>query len=617
MKKIIPWAFVSFVLSLASSAVFGRSLWCDEILRINGQHYTISQLFAFKHLHDFCTQTPTGYLFMRPFQLLLGYEFGGCLVSALAAFVITGSVLWLLRRFNHGKFGSLSAALVATNPLLIFYGSELAFYEMWAAAFAVAFVLLFEIDDQVDFKSACWRRLGFVVAGSLFVTFHFAGMFVWVGLAGFAVIDRWFRKGFQSAFFRGVLFGVPMLVNLPMYLGAEGKAIHLGSQHVVWKGLSSLPGQLLEYVMNLFPEFTGAWVLGVLIFLVGLVLLFTSRETRQVAVFAIGGILSVLFFLAYSGLHEYIPMVSRYWLFALTPTLFVMAFAIERIFERIRAAAIAVALLVVVSNLMCDYLLLVAEGRTAPYRKMIETVDGREVSGRCVVFVNHYETRFFGGYYHFKEGINLCYPSYWEQGETARLGGLRQIHALSPLSPLYTCLGDQREMARQAGWTTKNEVRAHRSALAPLLAALRLVDKSAADDDSGVVLLFPLESELVAEAEKTGKPVFAPGREWTLRQMPPKDQKLPFTPFLMLSAKRQGVLRVYIPKNFTADRFTLSGMVGSSKPGSATFGGKVVSFGTNMTRVTVPVESVRKGEWNEIPVKAGESFAAFMMPAVN
>ena len=618
MKNIL-WPALTFVLSILSSSIFGRSLWCDEILRVFGQrNYSIPDLFAYKHLHDFCTQTPTGYLFMRPFQKLLGYEFGGDLVAALSAVVITICVLWLLRRFNNGKpVGYLTSAIVASNPLLIFFGSELSFYCMYAAAFAAAFALLFAMDDATTFASMCRRRIGFLAAGSLFVTFHFAGMFVWAGLALVVVLDRWAKRGFQDAFFRGILMGVPMLINLPMYLGAEGKAIHLGSQHVLWSRAAGLPAQLCQYVAELLPTLTGAWVLGVAVFVFGLVLLFREKATRQIALFSAGGTFAIFIFLAYSGLHDYIPIVPRYWLYALTPVLFVVGFAVEWLVTHIRMAGLIIAGIFVVLNALNDYVYVIADGRFIPYRKMVRIVNENNAPGNAVIFANHYDIRFFGNYYTFKEGITTIFPSYWEQGDEARSLGLKAINTLSPLSPLYITGESFLQLAQKSGWTTQNQIHHRRTVLMPILTALHLMPQSENNPNAGETLLIPQIDELVAHAEETGKPVFVPGKEWTLRQMPPQEQTKPFTPFLMLPAKAEGVLRVYVPKNFAADKLTLSGMVGSTKPGVATFGGRSVAYGKGMARAVMPISPVKKGEWNEIPVKAGETFAAFMLPAIN
>ena len=617
MRKEIFWSAVTFVLSLAASAVGGRALWCDEILRINGQHYTVAQLLAFKHLHDFCTQTPTGYLFMRPFQLLFGYEFGGCLVSALAAATITFCVLLLVRRLGDGKACSVPvAAVVASNPLLVYYGSELAFYEMWAAAFAAAFALLFAIDDERPFGPWLRRRIGFVVAGSLFVTFHFAGMFVWAGLAFVAVLDRWIRKGFQDAFFRGLLFAVPMAVNLPMYLGAEGKAIHLGSQKVIWAKLSVLPGQVAGYLTGLFPSFTGAWLLGVAVFAVGLCGLFARRETRQAAVFILGGILSIVLFLGYSGLHDYIPQVCRYWIYALTPALLSVGLGLGRIMAWRGAAGAALAVLMLVSNLVADTALLLAEGRNSPYAKFVAAVAAHGVPAKSVAYVNHYESRFFGGYYALPDGGSPLFPSYWEQGEQVRIAGMRQIRNLSPLTPVYVPSPDDVRVASAAGYTTTNAVEETRTPFAELSAWLRIFPEPSMGGSSKTRLLLPLESEVIAEAEKSGHPVFAPGTGWQIRQMPPQGKNRPTTPFLMLMPRTKGTLRVYVPASAKAGKRALRGLVGSDRSGRADFGGKSVSLAKQMSAVALDIPEGRKGGWTEIPVAAGDAFVAFAMPSV-
>lgn len=586
MKKHLPlwiWSPVSFALSLLSSSTGGRALWCDEILRINGQHYTVAQLFAFKHLHDFCTQTPTGYLFMRPFQLLFGYELGGNLVAALSAAVVTACVLIAVRRLNDGRYcGPFACAVVALNPLLIYYGSELSFYGMFAAAFAAAFAMLFTLDDETDFRGCVLRYAGFIVAGSLFITFHFAGMFVWAGFAAAVVIERWCRKGFRSAFNRGLVMFVPMMVNIPMYLGAEGKAIHLGTQKVDWGKLSVLPGQLWHYVYSLFPSFTGGWIVGVIVFAAGLYFLFRRKETVSAAVFAASAILSVLFFLSYSGLHDYVPPVARYWVYALAPALFVTAYAVDGITIRRKWIGIALALVVLAADIIADSVLFFAEGRNCPYAKFQSAVPP---DAPAVVYVNHYETRFFGRYYALPNNMQPVFPSYWEQGENARTEGLRQLHRIAPLCPVYIQDDSQERMARSAGWTPGNRVDATMPVLFPLAKALRLNPEPANATCPAHRMFVPDEAELVSSAESNSEPFFLPGTGWRLASIPPKKNDLPFTPALVLSAGQKADLKVYIPKSFSKDNLVLNGYLGrgnsAAKPFSSTL--DVSKKGTHAT----------------------------------
>ena len=66
----VGFALITLLLCVQSSGIAGRALWCDEILRINGQGMSVAQLMRFEHLKTFCTQTTAAYLFMRPWQLL-------------------------------------------------------------------------------------------------------------------------------------------------------------------------------------------------------------------------------------------------------------------------------------------------------------------------------------------------------------------------------------------------------------------------------------------------------------------------------------------------------------------------------------------------------------------
>lgn len=594
------WPVVSFLLSLFSSSTGGRALWCDEILRINGQHYTVEQLFAFKHLHDFCTQTPTGYLFMRPFQLLLGYEFGGNLVAALSAATITACVIIALRRFTDGgRVNQLACAVIALNPLLLYYGSELSFYGMFAAAFAVAFVFALALDDETDFRGQTIRVVGLAVSGALFITFHFAGMFVWSGFAAAVVIDRLCRKGFRSAFNRALLMFVPMAVNIPMYLGAEGKAVHLGTQQVSWAKLPGLPWQLWHYLYSLFPSFTGGWVVGVALFAFGVYVLFRKSDTRRAVILSLTSIVSILFFLAYSGLHDYVPPVARYWVYALAPALLVTAVAVDRLCSRKRCLGIAVAAVVVAADLVADSVLFFAGGRNCPYGEFLRAVPDNAPG---VVYVNHYETRFFGRYYPLPNGMSPTFPAYWEQGEKARLQGLKMINAIAPTCPVYIQDDSQERMAREAGWTDGARIDAKMPFAFPLAKALHLNPEPANATAPSHRMFVPREVDLVAAADSGSKPLFLPGDGWRLASIPPKKADQPFTPVLMLAAGKSAELKVYVPKSFAGDSVTLSGFLGRGKSAA--------------TRYSVKLDVARKGDYVFAQIDGDKDGCYFLYPEV-
>ena len=600
MKKHLPlwiWSSVSFVVSLLSSSTGGRALWCDEILRINGQHYTLEQLFAFKHLHDFCTQTPTGYLFLRPFQLLLGYEFGGNLVASASAAIITACVLLTVRRFNDGRYCRWPvAAVVALNPLLIYYGSELSFYGMFAAAFAVAFALVFTLDDETGFRGQLVRYIGFAVAGALFITFHFAGMFVWAGFAAAVTIDRWMRGGFKAAFNRGLLLFIPMAVNIPMYLGAEGKAIHLGTQKVDWGKLATLPGALWHYLYSLFPSFTGGSIVGVAVFAIGVYFLLLRDATRRAASYALSATLAILFFLGYSGLHDYVPPVARYWVYALTPVLFIVAMALEGLAVKRRVVAFAFAGVILAANLVADSVMFFAEGRNYPYARFQAAVPS-EVP--AVVYVNHYETRFFGGYYALLEGVGKAIPSYWEQGEKVRAEGLKLLNRLSPLSPVYIQDDAQEKMSIAAGWTPGKRVDATMPPTFPLAKKLNLNPEPANAAASTLRLFVPTVEELIAESEAKGEARFLPGKGWRLLQSPPKKADQPFTPFLYLAPGAKAELKVYVPKALRGKDLTLHGFFARGKAAAQPFARKLQTSNSELQTssgfVTIPFDGALDG----------------------
>lgn len=610
------WPLIAFGCSMAASSVGGRSLWIDEIMRILCQQkYTISQLLDCKNLSDFDSQSPIGYILWRPVQSLLGIEFGGAILSALAAALMVWAILAAARKLKGSELSPWLCACVTFNPILIYYGGELWFYMPWGAALALACLSLQEMTDRSGIRQVKYC-ICVLVFGYLFVALHFAGIFIWFGTAVVFCLLIWVRKGFKKAFRYGILTAIPALVNLPLYLKAQFAAKHLDSAGINWSRLDGLADFIANYFIQIFPSFTGAWWLGSIALLLGVWAL-CRRQKKAEAVFLIGITLSAFPYLVYTYLRGYAFVVGRFWIFALFPVQILVIFGLDLLASRFRCGVIA-SMIVLSANFIGAAAVMSLHGRSEQTKWLIEMVE-RHSEVNSMLFINHYNTRQFNVWYKFKTGHELIFPAYWEQGEQARKLGTKQLITLSPLSAIYVGSPDERDIIKEAGCVSNNIFLESKGRMQRLAETLCLMPGRSTplveQPYKGVIL--PQIDELVAHAEKTGKPVFVPGKEWTLRQMPPQEQTKPFTPFLMLPAKAEGVLRVYVPKNFAADKLTLSGMVGSTKPGAATFGGRSVAYGKGMARAVMPISPVKKGEWNEIPVKAGETFAAFMLPAIN
>lgn len=600
-KTLFSWPILSALFATLASGICGRALWCDEILRINGQHYTIDQLFAFKHLHDFCTQTPTGYLFMRPFQLLFGYETGGYVVTVLSAAIITAATLAIVRKLNGGREPHWSvAALVASNPLLCYYGSELSFYPMWSAAFAAALALW--INDR--------NKAGFAAAAALFVTFHFAGIFIWLGVAAVLFLLELRRRSIRESIRLGTLLAVPAAVNLPMYIGAQDKAVHLGTQITNWNKITGLPSELFAYIRELLPSLTGGWILGVLVFAIGATVLLKNRETRKHALLLSASVFAIVLFLSYSALHEYVPHVTRYWIYALAPTLAITAIGLESIRRKKPRLGSAIALVLLAANAIGLSALVTAQGRTSPYRSFIRALENRE-GHEAVVYPNHYESRFFGGYYQLPKDDYKLIPAYWEQGHDVRVAGLSAIHRIAPLSPAYCTGEDQLAETAAAGWNTNLVCSAKRNWITHLSKTLSVYPEPSTVACDPAILITPDESSFIADAEKAAQVALLPDKNFTIRQMPPQRNNQPFRPFLALDAQQRGSIRLYAPTTWKGESYELRLLIGSDKTCAATIGGTRESLQTQFRNCTRKI-AIKPGEWKHVDFSSETGLLAVM-----
>lgn len=636
--KTALWSAVSFVLCIASSAVGGRSLWCDEILRVNGQHYSVADLLAFKHLHDFCTQTPTAYLFMRPFQLLLGYEFGGCLVSALAGAATTAATLRVVRRLHGNVFPSwFSAIVVASNPLLVYYGSELGFYGMWGAAFACSFAILASWHDGAadKLRSRFVRGLLLAVSGSLFVTFHFAGIFIWTVVAAVALLIEWAQSDMKRTASLALPLSIPVLANLEMYLESQDKAIHLGTQAFDFSKAAGLPRSLFHYVCTLFPSFTGGWIIGVALCIFGVFLLCrraASQANRRIAFFSIASILSVLLFLAYSGLRSYMPNVARYWIFALAPALALTAFGIEECIDIAKRKSGVARLLVIAptlvfaANMLADSSLLSLDGRIEPFKYFQKALEGDIGKHNGLIYPNHYETRFLGGYYKLPSPEGALYspvfPCYWEQGDTDNslfVAGIRAAHELSPLMPAYITTEKMEKMARDAGLATTNAIAEIRPKTLDWTCRLHLFPEFTNVPKYLARILAPTLDEAIAQAEKNGAPLIIPSATWAMRRQPPKSAGKPFAPFLLLSPGVEAAFDIYIPSAWNqpahgAAHFNLvAAAIGESTSVSVAQTGcepVSIALAKAIKPISVSLSNITPGAWTSVAIKSADASCA-------
>ena len=597
----LAWALLSFVLSLCSSSLLGRSLWCDEIIRISAQkNYSIAQLFAGDALKAFDSQSPIGYLILRPVQTLLGIEPGGFLITALAAAVVVYFTLRLLNLLLDGGRHWLVSAIVALNPIVIWFGSDLWMYEMFAAAFSWWLYELATWDDAVAGRKWALSAVSMVVSGYLTVALHFSGAFIFAvsGLAMF--VCEWKRHGFRPAFRIGSLMAVSLAANIPMYLAAQNAAGHLVKNAFDFAAAGRIFKFLWGYVSTFATSLTGGGWIGVGLLFVGLILLVIRRK-YLIAILFMTSILSEVVYQFYISLRGYSFPAVRFWVYAATPAMVLVGFGISVLMKK-RMIGYVLGGVVLVLNAIGVLNLLTMDGRTAPYKMYADRINAMQ-NPQALIFPNHYETRFFNITEYLKPSGSRCvFPSYWEQGEAVRIQGLRLLRSTSPLLPLFLNDSTQLEWVRKAGYSSTNLIREVRSPFFGWAKALRVFPEVRPANWELSSMMMPTEAELFGEAEASKKPVFVPDSSWQLASMPPKKGDQPFTPVLMLAAGQSAELKVYVPKSFAGNAVTLSGYLGRGRSAAA--------------RYSVKLDIAQKGGYVSAKIDGGKDGCYFLYPEV-
>jgi hypothetical protein len=522
--RVLPYVCLTILICLLSSGIGGRALWCDEILRVKGQTLSVAQLLSFEHLKTFCTQTPTGYLFMRPFQLAFGMETGGFFLAALCGGCITSTILLTLAYLNKKRPPNvLSSLVVATNPLLLYYGSELAFYIMWAAAFSVAFACIIALDSQVvSRKSRQVFLVCLILSSSAFVSFHFAGMFVWGIVAAGICLMYTFSDGYIKALRTGAVMAVAIVVNLPMYIGAMSAPQHLGTKTTEFSKISSFFPLLWKYLITLGTHLCGGWFFGFILLLIGCIFLFRKKgHERFVVLSSLISIFAVSAFLLYSHLRGYMPIVARYWVYALSPVLLLMGAGLQNICASnrsriLRFLGMFLGAMIIVTNVIVFIVLISSEGRLHPYKNLQSVLSGWS-PGLVVVSMNYYDNRFMGDYYPIPNYGQITSPCFWEKGRARRVDGIRKIRKLKPDTVIYLTSAGTALEAIDAGVEVPGDGMVYQwSSLLRTVLALNLYPEQSSRSMLALQFAYDAQDSLAVRAEAEKDVLVVPDLGWKL-----------------------------------------------------------------------------------------------------
>jgi len=471
-----PYLLFVFVLTLACSGFGGRALWVDEMLCAFTQRMSILQILSHEHLRRYDGLPPLGYLLLRPFQLIFGLETGAHIFTALCTVVIAGAVLHTLCHIIGKRPHPVVSIAVVTNPFLIWHGSEFRFYSLLAAFGSLIMCQL--IVDGVPEKLKSNLCLGLL--GVLFINSIYSGIFIWSFLAAMILLYVWIADSFKKALRLVPVFAIPILISLPLYIVAMRAQQHLGTKNGITKdALMNLFPNVTNYLVKVFPMLTGCWWLGALIFAFGLFYLISKRQLRYEAFILCSLIAGIIPFLCFSYLRQYLMPATRYWLYAVSPVLLLVALGIHTILSvptrkwdpaylgRIVIAFLFIGHIVALSAIVC------LDGRFPPYKKIQAYIKSLPPD-RTIVTINYYDNRFLGGYYPIPNNGTRISPAAWEEGEAARLRGMKKILNLTPDALIYINGDEFYNEYNKTGCSTTNGFTHHPSITLKLAHKLHL-----------------------------------------------------------------------------------------------------------------------------------------------
>lgn len=546
---ILPYSVLTLILTVLASGIGGRALWCDEICRIFAQRMTVSQLLAFENIRLFETQTPVGYLFMRPIQILLGMETGAFVCISLCAAIIVSATLITFEHVFGKRPPVAIALLIAINPFLIYHGSELSIYTLWAAAAALIMMLLIVHWESPRLRDTI--LLGIVA--TFFISVQFAGMFIWLGISSAVFLGTWMDFGLKKSIRRIPVLVIPAAINLPMYMAAKNVPQHLSfvtPMEWTWARLGTIFSQLSNYIVTLLPSLTGGSWLGCSLLVIGIFyLIYANRRHRYVGLIAAVMVASITLFVGYTLMRNYSILAGRYWIYASAPAQFLVAAGLYAFLnaptysQGFRRIGWCLTLILVVLNMIATGAVLSQEGRQAPYKKLQAYLQSLKPD-RTVISVNYYENRFLGHYYPIPNNGTRISPAAWEEGAEARIRGVKKIQKLVPDAIGFVSGNDLKPEYERAGFPLNTGFVYRWSRLLKIATQLHIFPEPASE-------LYPFalyhetREALSSIANTNGVPVSLPVSGFKAASFRNPQGEL----FFGLMSPSQLVLDVYIPSN--------------------------------------------------------------------
>ena len=217
------WPLVALTIGAAAlrlSTLGLQSFWYDEAFTpVHVLHPSLwATLRSVAHSEN---SPPLWYLLEWVDSRILGTgEVALRLPSALAGIALV-PVAWAIARELAGRRAAIAcAALVAVNPLFVWYSQEARVYELFALTSALAMLCFLRADAlAAEDPRAAGRMAAFAVAGALALLCHYFAVFLLIPMALWLLRDRAKRWAALPAVVLLALVGVALL---PLLLAQGG-----------------------------------------------------------------------------------------------------------------------------------------------------------------------------------------------------------------------------------------------------------------------------------------------------------------------------------------------------------------------------------------------------------
>src|SRR3990167_1478082 len=226
-----------------------QSLWLDEAINVTFvKNLDLKSLIFEYSMGDF--HPPLYHIFMRGWILLFGSSEIAIRLPSVILGLATVYVTYLIaRKLFEEKTALISATLIATSPLHIYYSQEARMYML--AAFFTSLSVYFFVSIIKKEMFLYW--IGFTVSTALMLYSDYLPYFILPIYAGYLLIfkkniQKSVKRTFLPAFILVFVLVLPWFLVFPKQLAAGLSAVSMSPAWANVVGSSSLKDLLLVYV---------------------------------------------------------------------------------------------------------------------------------------------------------------------------------------------------------------------------------------------------------------------------------------------------------------------------------------------------------------------------------